>query len=100
MSQNERFKDMDIHDPKIFWNLYNRVNGNVFNVIPKKYFNVFINYIWAEHLALYLMLKDLSPLITEKDIHFICGDSECYVTDPNVIENPIYYFNKKILQVL
>ena len=91
-------KNMGTSDKKIFWNNYNRVNGNVFNVVPKKYFNVFINYIWADHLAVHLMIRDLSPLVTVNDIHLICGEDECYVADTNVIENPIYVFNKKILE--
>lgn len=84
-------------DPKVFWNTYHRVNGNVFNVVPKKYFNTFINYFWAEHCAVYLMVRDLFPLITINDIHLICGEETCYVSDPNIVENPVYTFNKKII---
>lgn len=83
---------------KLFWDMYYRVNGNVFNVVPKKFFNAFINYYWAEHCAVYLMTKDLSPLITIEDIHLICGYDKCYVTDVTVLDNPIYTFNKKILE--
>jgi hypothetical protein len=83
-------------DEKLFWNSYYRVNGNVFNVVPKKFFNIFTNYCWAEHCAVHLMIRDLSPLITIKDIHLICGEDKCYVADPKIVENPIYTFNKKI----
>lgn len=80
-----------------FWNKYYRVNGNVFNIVPKKYFRIFSTYFMYEHLALGMMIKDLYPLISyENDVNLICGEKNCYVTDIRVMENPIFDFNKKI----
>lgn len=86
------------YDYKWFWENYKRVNGNIFSVVPKKYITIFINYFWLEHLSLYVMLKDLTPIITyENDINLICGEKDYYISDVRVAENPIYYFSKKII---
>ena len=83
---------------RYFWDTYKRINGNVLNVIPKKYINIFLNYIWLEHMSVYFMTETLNPLITvENDINLMCGDENCYVTDVIVCENPVFTFNKKIL---
>lgn len=83
---------------QVYWNEYYRISGNVLNIVPKKYFNVFTNYYWLEHLSLYCMLQDLSPIITyEKDINLIFGENVCYVTDIRFCVNPLYTFSKKIL---
>jgi hypothetical protein len=80
-----------------FWNTYNRVAGNVFNVIPKKYINTFLSYYWLEHLSLHVMLKDLHPLITlENDVNIMMGLEKAYVTDQRFCENPVFTFNKRI----
>jgi hypothetical protein len=80
-----------------FWNTYNRVAGNVFNVIPKKYIKVFLSYFWMEHVALHGMLNDLHPLISvENDVNFMMGLEKCYVTDQRYCENPLFTFNKRI----
>lgn len=81
-----------------FWNLYNRVSGNIFHVVPKKFINVFKNYIWAEHMSLHLMIKDLYPLISVDDVNIMCGLDRAYVSDANRFENPIFTFNKKITE--
>ena len=82
-----------------FWDTYKRINGNVLNVIPKKYVNIFLNYFWLEHLSVYFMTESLHPLITlENDINLMCGDKNCYVTDVNVCENPVFTFNKTIIK--
>ena len=81
----------------VFWNSYYRVNGNVLNIVPKKYFRLFTSYYMYEHLALGMMIKDLYPIITyENDVNLICGEKECFVTDVRSKENPIFTFNKKI----
>jgi hypothetical protein len=83
---------------RVFWNSYNRVNGNILNVVSKKYINVFLTYFWLDHMSLSLMLRDLYPLITyEKDINLMCGEDTCYVSDVRVCDNPVYTFNKKII---
>jgi len=81
-----------------FWDSTWRVNGNVLNVIPQKYFNVFQSYYWAEHMAVYLMIKDLSPIITIDDINLMMGKDNCYNTDARFCENPVYTFNKKTIE--
>lgn len=81
----------------VFWNSYYRVNGNVFNIVPKKYFRIFTTYYLYEHLSLGMMVKDLYPIISyENDVNLICGEKECHVTDTRVKPNPIFEFNKKI----
>ena len=80
------------------WEETSRVNGNVLNVIPKKYINVFQSYYWAEHLAVFLMLKDLSPIITLEDVNLMVGYDRCYATDARFCENPVYTFNKRIIE--
>jgi hypothetical protein len=88
-----------IKTEKIYWNQYYRVNGNVLNVVPKKYINIFLTYFWLEHVSLYMMFKELEPLITyEKDVNLMCGEDTCYVSDIRYCENPIYTFNKKIIK--
>lgn len=80
-----------------FWNTYNRVNGNVLNVVPKKYINVFTNYFWLEHLSLHGMLRDLYPVISfPQDVHLMMGLENAYVTDQRFCENPLFTFNKRI----
>ena len=80
-----------------FWNTYNRINGNYFNVVPKKYINLFISYFWLEHMSLHLMLRDMSPLISlENDFHIICGLDKCYSSNTRNCENPILTTSKKI----
>ena len=86
------------YDYQWFWRTYNRVNGNILNVVSKKYITTFLNYFWLEHLSLHLMIKDLSPIITvENDINLMCGDEIPYVSDVRVCQNPVYYFSKKII---
>jgi hypothetical protein len=83
---------------QVYWNNYYRVSGNVLNIVPKKYFNVFSSYYWLEHVSLYCMIQDLSPIITyEKDINLIFGEDVCYVTDVRYCNNPLYTFSKNIL---
>ena len=81
------------------WEHYNRVNGNILNVIPFKFFNMFSKYIWMEHLSFSNMMKDLYPLVTLDDINLMLGYEKCYVTDLRFTENPVYYLNKKIIDV-
>lgn len=89
-----------VGDELFFFRDYYRVNGITLNIAPRKYFNLFTSYLWLEHMSLYFMIRDLSPLVTiEKDINFICGTDRAYVTDSNLCENPIYYFNKKIYTI-
>jgi hypothetical protein len=84
-----------------FWNTYNRVAGNVLNVIPKKYLNIFISYYWMEHVALHGILRDLSPVITvEHDVNLMMGYEKCYVTDVRFSENPVYTFKKKDIKYI
>jgi hypothetical protein len=86
------------YDCEWFWRTYNRVNGNILNIVSKKYITVFLNYFWLEHLSLHLMIKDLSPTITvENDVNLMCGNEIPYVSDVRVCENPVYYFSKKII---
>ena len=80
------------------WDNELRVNGNVLNVVPKKYIKVFQTYYWAEHLALLLMVNDLSPLITPEDANFMLGYDRCYATDVRFCENPVFDFNKRIIE--
>lgn len=84
-------------DRMLFWDLYNRVNGIAFNVVPKKFFNVFTHYLWADHVSLHLMLKELYPLVSLNDVNMICGTDKCYVSDVKICDNPIYTFNKTFL---
>jgi len=80
-----------------FWNTYNRVTGNVFNVVPKKYIKTFLAYFWMEHVSLHGMIKDLHPLISlENDVNIIMGLDRCYVTDQRFCQNPVFTFNKRI----
>jgi hypothetical protein len=81
-----------------FWNLYNRVSGNTFNIVAKKYINMFTNYIWSDHMSLHLMISDLHPLVSIDDINIMCGFDCAYVSDANKFENPIFTFNKHITQ--
>jgi hypothetical protein len=84
-----------------FWNTYNRVAGNVLNVIPKKYLNIFISYYWMEHVALHGILRDLSPVITvEHDVNLMMGYEKCYVTDVRFSENPVYTIKKKDIKYI
>jgi hypothetical protein len=84
---------------KYFWDTYKRINGNVFNIVPKKYINVFLNFFWLEHMSVYFMTEYLNPIITlENDINLMCGTESCYVTDVRVCNNPVFTFNKKILK--
>lgn len=82
------------------WENYHRVNGNTFNIIPKKFFNAYKNYIWMEHCSFAYMLHDLYPLITINDINIMLGYEKCYVTDMRFGDNPVYTINKKILNVI
>ena len=80
------------------WNTYRRINGNVLNVVNKKYINIFKSHYWLDHMSLYFMLKDFSPLITyENDINLMCGEEEFYAGAPEFCSNPVYTFNKKII---
>jgi len=81
------------------WEDYNRVNGNILNIIPKKFFNAFSKYIWMEHMSFSYMLRDLYPLVTMNDIHMMLGYEKCLVTDVRFAENPVYTINKKIVSV-
>lgn len=83
-----------------FWDNTKRVNGNFFNVVPKKFFNAFRHYIYMEHVSLFYMLKELSPLITMDDVNLMLGDENCYVSDQRFCENPVVALNKKIIQVI
>lgn len=80
-----------------FWNHHNRVSGATFLITPYKFVNIVTRYLWADHLSLFLMLKDLNPLFTIKDVNVMCGLQNAYVSDANSFENPIYLFNKKRL---
>jgi hypothetical protein len=81
-----------------FWDTYKRINGNVFNIIPKKYINIFLNFFWLEHMSVYFMTEFLNPLITlENDINLMCGEDSFYVTDVRICDNPVFTFNKKII---
>lgn len=82
------------------WDTYKRVNGNFFNIIPKKYFNAFRNYIYMEHVSLFYMLEELYPLVTLDDVNLMCGYDKCYVSDQRFCENPVFTLNKKIIQVI
>lgn len=84
-------------DDRIFWRDYNRVSGNSFSIVPKKYINPFISCMWADHCSLHLILKDFSPFISLNDINFMCGEKRCYSANSNYSTNPVYTFNKKIL---
>lgn len=80
-----------------FWKSYNRINGNYFNVVPKKYINMFLAYYWTEHMSLHLMLKDFGPIISlENDFHIICGVEKFYSSNTRVCDNPIVKTSKKI----
>lgn len=95
------FKEAYLSDGKTEfwpWQKHNRVNGNVFNIIPKKFFRMFTNYIWMEHAALYAMLNELSPLVTLDDVNMMLGMDKCYCTDIRYCQNPVYTFNKKIIK--
>jgi len=81
------------------WDTYKRVNGNFFNIIPKKFFNAFRTHIYMEHVSLCFMLEELHPLITMDDVNLMLGDEKCYVSDQRFCENPIVSLNKKIIQV-
>ena len=78
------------------WEAYHRVNGNVLNVIPYKFFNAYSNYIWMEHLSFSHMLEDLYLLVTFEDLNLMLGDEKCWVTDVRFVENPVYTMNKRI----
>lgn len=95
---DERHSFMKQHGTDhVYWNEYYRISGNVLNIVPKKYFNTFTSYYWLEHLSLYCMTQDLSPIITYKnDVNLIFGEDKCYVTDIRFCENPLYTFNKKL----
>ena len=82
------------------WDTYKRVNGNFFNIIPKKFFNVFRNYIYMEHVSAFYMLEELYPLVTLDDINLMLGYDKCYVSDQRFCENPLLTLNKKIIQVI
>lgn len=81
-----------------FWDHSWRVNGNAFNIIPQKYINVFKTYFWADHMALYLMLNDLGPIISINDVNLMLGYDKCYTSDVRFCENPVYKLTKKILE--
>jgi len=80
------------------WESYHRVNGNILNIVPNKYFNLYKSYIWMEHTAFTYMMRDLYPIITLNDINMMLGWEKCYVTDLRFTENPVYTLNKKILE--
>lgn len=80
------------------WKNHNRVNGNVFNIIPHKFFRMFSNYIWCEHATLHVMLRELYPLVTLDDVNMMLGMDKAYCTDIRYCENPVYTFNKKIVK--
>ncbi len=89
------------HSEWWFWNTYNRVAGNVLNIIPKKYLNLFISYYWMEHIALHGILKDTYPVITvDKDVNLMMGYERCYVTDIRFAENPVFTFAKKDIKYI
>jgi hypothetical protein len=77
-----------------FWRETKRVNGNVLNVIPRKYFGVFKSYIWLEHLSLFMILNDLKPLVTLEDVNFMLESDDFFVTDSHLVDNPVFFFNK------
>jgi hypothetical protein len=79
------------------WNLHRRVNGNAFNIIPHRFFNVFKNYISMEHTSFRYMYKELNPLVQLSDIHLMLGEENCYVSDMRFCQNPVYKLNKKII---
>jgi hypothetical protein len=81
------------------WEDYNRVNGNVLNIIPNKFFNAYSKYIWMEHMSFTYMLRDLYPLVTLNDLNMMLGYDKCLVTDVRFAENPVYTINKKIVSV-
>jgi len=80
------------------WIKNRRVNGNVFNIIPFKFFRAFSNYIWMEHATLGIMLQELYPLVTLDDVNMMLGMDKCYCTDIKYCKNPVYTFNKKIVK--
>jgi|694.fasta_scaffold62715_1 hypothetical protein len=81
------------------WETYKRVSGNILNIVDKKHINVFLNYYWLEHMSLFMMTRELYPIITyENDINLICGENSYYASAVEFCENPIYTFNKKILE--
>jgi hypothetical protein len=102
MFTNRRDEFLDAFETEWwFWNTYNRVAGNVLNVIPKKYLNLFLSCYWMEHVALHGILKDTSPVITvEKDVNLMMGYERCYVTDIRFAENPVYTFAKKDIKYI
>lgn len=97
MFTNRREEFLDTYESEWwFWNTYNRVAGNVLNIIPKKYIKLFLSYYWMEHVALHGILTDAHPLITvENDVNLMMGYEKCYVTDIRYAENPVYTFAKK-----
>ena len=81
----------------MWWDRDKRTNGIVFNVLPKKYFNLYKSHIWREHLALSYMIRDTYPLFSMEDVNMIMGFDKGYTTDLRFMSNPIYTFNKKII---